>query len=558
MGAFSRKAEGYVVYVLFVLISALLLANVFLMYQNNKVIEYNKTLQEEAERIKVNTLDVIRTIHQVDMGLRGYALIGSSVQHDVVTGGFSQMDTIINRLETSLDKQHFPMGSFKIMKDSTYIYMATIHRMLDMLEHGRHKEFNEELRKDLGLFAYLSYVRFANHVNGFENSIAQKAHARYQLALRNGYVLQLILFLFTVPALLYMMYLFNKTIRISTQLATAKQLTADMLAGQKQELERQVQERTNEILAQNEEIIAQNEEIVSHNEQLNLHQLEIERQRNALQERTEKLTEAYDTIERQHRMIQERNKELTQEISEQNRDLRKTNLELIEHNGKLEQFGYIISHNFRAPMARLIGLSRLLKDSDHESDRENLINLIVKSTSDFDSVFKDLTLILNIQKLNTEVYTKISLQEVMEKVTTMLELEINATATEVMSDFSKAPTIVSLPQYVESALFNLVSNAIKYRHPDRKPIVIVKSRIVGHQFQLSVTDNGLGIDLDRHGSTVFNLYKRFHFHVEGKGLGLFLVRTQVEALGGKIKVDSKPDNGSVFRIELKVNAGSSN
>ncbi|RAV99233.1 sensor histidine kinase [Pseudochryseolinea flava] len=553
LGAFSRKVEGYIVYILFVLILSLLLANIILMYQNNKVIEYNKAQQEEAERIKVNTLDIIRTIHQLDMGLRGYALIFSDVQHDVVLKGFAQMDTILRRLEVSLAKQHFPMESFNTLRDSTNIYIGTIRSMLVLAEQQKIGEFNAMLKKDLGLYAYLSYVRFTNHVNSFEDSIAKQAHARYRLALRNGYVLQIVLFFIMVPALLYMMFLFNKTIRISTQLAAARQDTADVLSRQKLELENQVQERTNEILAQNEEIIAQNEEIVSHNEQMNLHQVEIERQRNALQERTEKLTEAYQIIERQHNMMQERNKELTQEVSEQNRDLRKTNLELIEQNNRLEQFGYIISHNFRAPMARLIGLSRLLKDSDQESDRANLINLIVKSTNDFDNVFKDLTMILSIQKLNTDVYTKITLDEVMKKVTSMLEQEIFTTDAEVLTDFSKAPVVVSLCQYIESILFNLVSNAIKFRHPDRKPIVIVKSKMVGHQFLLSVTDNGLGIDLERHASTVFNLYKRFHFHVEGKGLGLFLVRTQVEALGGRIKIESKPDSGTVFKIELKMN-----
>jgi signal transduction histidine kinase len=326
-----------------------------------------------------------------------------------------------------------------------------------------------------------------------------------------------------------------------------------VLASQKEELEKLVHDRTNEISSQNREISSQNEEILSHNEQLQLHQREIERQRSELEVRTEKLIEAYQTIERQHSMMQERNKELSQEISEQNRDLRKTNLELIEQNSRLEQFGYIISHNFRGPMARLIGLSRLLKDSRDENDHANIINLMIKSTNDFDSVFKDLSMILGIQKLNTEVFTKISLEEVMVKVMTMLEGEIAATGADVMFDFSKAPTFISLPQYVESILFNLVSNAIKYRHPERKPMVIVKSKLVGQQVHLSVTDNALGIDLERHGQAVFNLYKRFHFHVEGKGLGLYLVRTQVEALGGKVKIDSKPESGSVFRIELKAN-----
>jgi signal transduction histidine kinase len=538
------------VYSLFVLVSGLLLANIFLMYKNNQVIEVNKGLQEEAERIKVNTLDIIRTIHQVDMGARGYALIDSKLQRGVTIEGFVKMDGIFQTLAQSLAEQNFPMTSFQTMKDSIGLYLNTVREMIVLVDEGRKEAFNEKLRVDLGHYAYLSYARFAEHVNKFENSIANDASHRYRLALRNGYLLQIVLFLIMVPSLIYMMFLFNKTISISTALAAARQDTADVLAGQKVALERLVHERTNEILAQNEEISAQYEEITTHNEQLQLHQREIERQRSELEERTSRLTEAYETIERQHLIIQERNKELSDEISEQNRDLRKANLELIEQNSKLEQFGYIISHNFRGPMARIIGLSHLLKTQVNEQDRANIIDLMVKSTNDFDSVFKDLSLILSIQKLNTDVFMRIALDDVMEKVIGMLESEITATEAEVLFDFTQAPVIISLPKYIESIFFNLVSNAIKFRHPDRKPMVIIKSSVVGSQIFVSVTDNALGIDLERYGNAVFNLYKRFHFHVEGKGLGLYLVRTQVEALGGKIWIDSKPETGSVFRIEF--------
>jgi signal transduction histidine kinase len=544
------------VYVLVIVIPVLLLLNIFLIYQNSNVIEYNKRLQDETEKIKVNTLDIIRTLHQIDMGLRGYALIDSKGQLSIATGGFVQMETVFDSLETSLSRQNFPMQSFRIMKDSIYLYFDVVREMISMVEERRMQEFNEVLEKNLGYFAYLSYVRFTNHVNTVEDKIAADARWRYNLALKNSYLLQIVIFFITVPALFYTVYLFNKSLKISEHLRLVEQKNSNMLASQKEELERQVQERTNEILAQNEEISTQNEEISAHNEQLVLQQDEIEIQRNTLAEKNNKLEEAYKTIEQQHHLIQEKNEALTREVNLQTRDLRKTNLELIEQNSRLEQFAYIISHNLRAPMTRLIGLSRILDFAKTEEEKNKIIQLMVKSTSEFDNVLQDLTHILDIQKLNTKVYSVIDLAEIMQKVLDMLENEINSTEAEIKTDFTKAPTLYSLPQYIDSIFYNLISNAIKYRHPDRPPVIIIKSRKANNLIQITVSDNGLGIDLSKHKEAVFNLYKRFHFHVEGKGLGLFLVRTQVEALGGQIKVESKLGVGTIFKIDFKKHENS--
>ena len=534
-GSVFQKLEVYLIRALVLLITTLLLLNIFLIYRNAEVIEYNKNLQEETEKIKVNTLDIIRTIHQMDMGLRGYALIDSEVQLKVATDGFIRMDSILARLKQSLRGQNFPMRSIEVLEDSLNIYFNTIRTMLTLVKEDRKDEFNDILRQDLGLYAYYSYVRFSEHVNAFEDRIAAEAKERYNQALKNSYLLQIVLFFITTPALIIMLYLFNKTLRISRELREAEHRAINILARQKKELERQVRERTNEILAQNEEISAQNEEIVSHNEQLISQQFEIERQRVVLEEKNTKLEEANQTIEEQNAIIQQKNLALVAEVDHQTQDLRRTNLELVEQNSRLEQFAYIISHNLRSPMARLMGLSSLLKYEVREDEKANIINLMLRSTSEFDNVFKDLSLILDIQRLSFEVLRTITLEDTMQKVRRMLRQEIEQTEAELAQDFSKAPTLLSLPQYIESILYNLVSNALKYRSPDRRPVIRVASMFVDGLFQLSIQDNGLGINLSRHKDSVFSLYKRFHFHVEGKGLGLYLVRTQVEALRGKIK-----------------------
>ena len=108
-----------------------------------------------------------------------------------------------------------------------------------------------------------------------------------------------------------------------------------------------------------------------------------------------------------------------------------------------------------------------------------------------------------------------------------------------------------VPSYLESILLNLMTNAIKYRSADRDPQIRLSAETEGDYTVLSVQDNGIGIDLDTHGKKLFGMYKTFHSNKDARGLGLFITKTQVEAMGGKIVVDSKPNEGSTFKIYFK-------
>ena len=511
----ENKLEKYAVRVLMVAVSGLLLLNVFLIYRNAQVIEKNLQQQEETEKVKVNTINIIRTIHHVDMGMRGYALVPHERHLVGVREGVRDLDTIFHALRVALSEQDYPMKSLRQLEDSTHIYMRTVTHMLDLLQAGQKEEFVSVLEKDLGYQTYLSFERFSRDVNTFEDGVAERARQRYNRALSSSYWLQVALFLITMPALLMMMHLLRKNARISRQLTEAERSKLDMLRKQKEELEREVIERTNDVVAKNREIV-----------------------------------EAYETIGRQNEIIQEKNLQLMAEVAEQTKDLRRTNNELAEQNARHEQFAYILSHNLRAPMARLMGLAAVLRKTQDEAEKSEIVDLMVRSTEDFDDVFKDLALILGIQKSNADAYSPVSLDQVAKRTIKLLSDEISEAGVVLETDFSAAPVIQSLPQYIESIFYNLISNAIKYRCTDRTPSVSVKSRRINGSTQIIFTDNGLGIDLKRHKDSIFNLYKRFHFHVDGKGMGLYLVRTQVEALSGTIHIDSNPAVGSVFTITL--------
>ena len=129
---------------------------------------------------------------------------------------------------------------------------------------------------------------------------------------------------------------------------------------------------------------------------------------------------------------------------------------------------------------------------------------------------------------------------------------LNEAKATVESDFSEVRNLYTIPAYLDSILFNLMSNAVKYRDLTRNLVIKIKTQRADGNVCITMRDNGIGIDLGKSREKLFNLYQRFHDHVEGKGLGLFLVKTQVEALNGKIDVESKVNEGTTFTITMPM------
>src|SRR5690606_23620072 len=256
--------------------------------------------------------------------------------------------------------------------------------------------------------------------NDFENGIIRSSQQTYNTALRNSYLLQIALFLVIIPTLTFTAFYSIRSFKSAFRLNALEKENNEILSNQNKMLELMVYERTKEILAQNEEISAQNEEISSHNEQLLLQGKEIESQRSLLAEQNKRLVLAEQEISR-------KNEELRLEVARQTEDLRRTNAELIEQNSRLEQFAYIISHNLRAPLTRIMGLSNILPYAKDKSEEENIVKLITGTTTDIDQIVKDLTSLLEIQRLNTQVLTKVYLRKSIDKTCRILEREIRET-----------------------------------------------------------------------------------------------------------------------------------
>ena len=304
---------------------------------------------------------------------------------------------------------------------------------------------------------------------------------------------------------------------------------------QNKKLESLVAKRTEELEHTNEELMHRDEEIQTQNN-------EIFNKREELASQNEQLQSARQVIEKQNNEIILRNESLEEEIKDRTKDL-------VEYNQQLEQFAFITAHNLRAPVARILGLGNVLEFACKSYDDERLITgKLIFATKELDTVVKDLGAILELRKNNTSLITEVSLQEELRLVKENLEKEILETNAEIKEEFSKAPLLRTLKPYLDSILINLIGNAIKYRHLDRRPLIQIKSEVVENQICLTISDNGIGMDLSSYRGKLFTLYGRFHDHVEGKGMGLYLVKTQVAALGGKIEVESEVDCGTTFRI----------
>ena len=229
----------------------------------------------------------------------------------------------------------------------------------------------------------------------------------------------------------------------------------------------------------------------------------------------------------------------------------KMTADLLKRNQDLEQFTYIISHNLRAPVANIKGLANLLGYFEYTDDEcVETITALSKTVSNLDGVIMDLNTILQTGKDVNEKRETVSLPKLVEEVSEEIRLIIDKNHAAIICDFEEVSEIVTIKTYLYSIFQNLLVNGIKYRRSEFNPQVTIIARRKGEKVFIHFSDNGKGIDLKKFGPHLFGLYKRFDFSVEGKGMGLFMVKMQVEALGGVVTVRSEPGSGTEFVIEL--------
>jgi signal transduction histidine kinase len=226
--------------------------------------------------------------------------------------------------------------------------------------------------------------------------------------------------------------------------------------------------------------------------------------------------------------------------------------DLLQRNKDHEHFTRIISHDLRAPVSNIISLTALINDGNlKEGEKEFMMNALNTSAKKLDEVIIDLNHILSTEKQLDEKKEQVHFSELVSNIQESIGNILKKEQANFKIDFSQVDEMLTIKSYLYSIFYNLISNSIKYKKPTVPLNITVESNLVDKKVILTFKDNGLGIDLKKSGRHIFELYKRFHTDkAEGKGMGLYMVKVQVEKLGGKISVKSKVNQGTEFKIVL--------
>lgn len=281
------------------------------------------------------------------------------------------------------------------------------------------------------------------------------------------------------------------------------------------------------------------------NQQLEQKQILIETQNKEIQTQNEEL-------QLQQEEITSINEKLEQDVFKRTQELHETIRLLTEQNAGLEQFSYIISHNLRAPLARITGINGLMKLAQQKPDElKQLMALMEQTTVQFEEVIRDLSHIISLKKGIDFSREKITIRPFLDALLKLLEPEIIQTKATVTVQVDPTAEVYLIRSFLHSIFLNLIQNAIKYRSQQRILHLSISAYEDQGGMHLSVSDNGMGILLnDNNSKRMFSLYTRFHPSIEGRGFGLYLVKTQVELMGGTITVTSKPNEGSTFTVSF--------
>jgi two-component system, sensor histidine kinase and response regulator len=253
-------------------------------------------------------------------------------------------------------------------------------------------------------------------------------------------------------------------------------------------------------------------------------------------------------LEKAHRYVLKINQELEERVKERTKELTRI-------NNDLDNFIYTASHDLKAPISNMEGLMHILYDmlseaTKNDEDIFKVRRLIDESIERFKSTLVDLTEVAKAQSEEVSDNSRVEFKEMLEEIKFSIKDLIEESGAIIHEDFSQVPHIVFSRKNLRSIIYNLISNAIKYRAKERVSEVFIKTSTVENFIVLTVKDNGLGIKKEDF-EKVFGIFKRLHTHVEGTGVGMSIVKKIVENNGGKIEIQSTVGEGTTFKIFLK-------
>lgn len=220
-----------------------------------------------------------------------------------------------------------------------------------------------------------------------------------------------------------------------------------------------------------------------------------------------------------------------------------------DQNKRLQNFANIVSHNIRSHSANLTSLVSFMEITTDPDEKEKMFQMLKSSTSQLEETIMNLNEIITVnQNLNKPIEQRNLLEEV-EKTLQVLNLEILEGGVTIKTNIEPELTIQIIPAYLDSILLNLIGNAVKYRKRSGKAVIKITAKALKRgEVRVRIADNGLGIDMAAYGDKVFGMYKTFHDNEDARGFGLYITKNQIEAMKGRIEVDSQVGKGTTFTL----------
>jgi PAS domain S-box-containing protein len=238
-------------------------------------------------------------------------------------------------------------------------------------------------------------------------------------------------------------------------------------------------------------------------------------------------------------------------MKEAERDLNNSFNLVSEQNKRLLNFSYIVSHNLRSHTSNIESIISLIESAESEDERNEMMKLLKSVSNSLDNTMVHLNEVVNINTNISLVIKPLNLSPYINKVLDVLSEQIQLNEASFIIDVPNDAIINYNSAYLESILFNLISNAIRYKHPQRKPIITIKLYKKRDKDVIEISDNGIGIDLAKNGDKIFGMYKTFSNNSDARGIGLFITKNQIDAMEGTITVESIPTTGTTFKIFTK-------
>ena len=244
----------------------------------------------------------------------------------------------------------------------------------------------------------------------------------------------------------------------------------------------------------------------------------------------------------------------TQDISEiREREMEQERLvkELTLQRNLMEEFGQLVSHQLRSPLTNLATIGEMLHEATDDEERWKLLQALKESVISMNRTLDEVSEAVQVRHSVVPRDERIAVASMVHEISSALSQSISDIGARIQVDTEQLPYVDYPPIYLEAVLRQLITNALRFAHPDRPLVVHVSTGFCDGDPAITISDNGMGMDLGRHGKRLFKLGSTFHRQSSGRGVGLFMVRSIVESLGGEILVESEPDRGTTFTINLR-------